>query len=148
MDQAWMMIVVGLASGIGGAGAVVAAFVLAFQGLTKSVKSVCDAMEDLKRQVAEKADQVEMDNKVKEINRELACKLDSGDCTHCHNELVKDLERGSRQFQELYDLQKETTKALNTMGTSVQLMAQEVAGIKETMGKVTRIELRRPETSP
>jgi len=146
MESSWQVMVVGLASGIGGAGAVVAAFVLAFQGLSKSVKSVCDAMEDLKKQVADKADQVEMDNKVKEINRALTCKLDSDDCAHCHQELLRDLERGSKQFQELYDLQKETTKALNVVGTSVQLMTQEVAGIKDTMGKVTRIELRRADS--
>ena len=143
MESSWQVIVVGLASGIGGAGAVVAAFVLAFQGLTKSVKAVCDAMEDLKKQVAAKADQIEMDNKVNEINRALACKLDSDDCAHCHNELVKELSRGGAQFHELYDLHKETTKCLNDMGTSIQLMAQEVSGLKDTMGKVTRIELRR-----
>lgn len=143
MDQAWMMIVVGLASGIGGAGAVVAAFVLAFQGLSKSVKAVCDAMEDLKKQVAAKADQVEMETKMKEINRVMARKLDSDDCAHCHQDLLKDLELGNKQFQELFDIQKETTKALISMRTSVQLMAQEMAGVKDTLAQVTRIELRR-----
>ena len=74
----------------------------------------------------------------------MTCKLDSDDCALCHQELLKDLERGSKQFQELYDLQKETTKAMNTLGTSVRLMAQEMAGVKDTLAKVTRIELRRP----
>jgi hypothetical protein len=60
--------------------------------------------------------------------------------------MLKYLEWGGRQFQELFNLQKETTNALNTLGTSVQLMAQEVAGIKDTMGKVTRIELRRADS--
>jgi hypothetical protein len=116
MDAVTM--IVGVGSGIGGALATVGAFSLAFRGLEKRVME-----------------------KVVRVENALAGKLDVEAFARCHKEMEKDMERGGRQFADLFAMQKNLAAGVNEVGTAVKLLGQKVDGFGNVLSQVTRVEI-------
>jgi hypothetical protein len=144
----WMAVIIGLASGVGGAAAMVAVFQAAFRGLERSVEATCKAIKVIEQQMVAKANAADMEMRLRKVDEALEQKLDRAACERCHQDLERDLARGSKHFEDLFALQKENSvtisnihKSLGNMDTSIQLLAQRVEDIGKTVARVTKVSL-------
>ncbi len=131
-------IIIGIASGFGGALAAVTAFLIAFRSLEKSVESAVKRIKHVEDRLTEE---------VKAIDTCLSRKIDQTACDQCHKAFETELARGGKHFVELFESHKMATKMLGEMHTTLQVLIQRTSAMEATLGRVTRVEVRLPNDS-
>jgi len=139
-------IIIGIASGIGGALAAVSAFLVAFRSLEKTVESA-------QKQIAHIAERLDtetraidtrLDEEAKAVAADLARTIDHSACDQCHAAFEKELARGSRHFDDLYRTQQAATNVLARMQTTLETLLLRTGTMEATLSRVTRVEIRLP----
>ena len=118
LERETVSIIIGISSGMGGALATVTAFLLALRGL---------------------------EMRLKKVEAEMETKIDKNACIVCHESFERDLARGQKSFDGLFEAQHQAVQSLGQMDVTLRLLVQRVDALQTDFRAVTRIEINHGE---